>query len=126
MHPYIIILLLPLIGVVVFFVLPLPQATASYVVILLISGVRYWVIVRAMRRRPKYGVERMIGTAAMVVSKLRPQDEAEYIVRVRGELWSADSSDDLKPGETVTILAVQGIKLVVGKSPAEQSQPKGP
>ena len=42
------------------------------------------------------------------------------MVRVRGELWIANSRDDLKPDETVKVLSVNGLTLVVGKNSAEQ------
>jgi membrane-bound serine protease (ClpP class) len=119
MHPYLILLLLPLIGIVVFLLFPLPVAIPVYLVILLISGLMYWVIVRAMKKRSKVGIEGLIGAEARVLSKLGPHDEAQYMVRVRGELWSANSRDDLKPDETVKILSVSGLTLVVGKNSAE-------
>jgi membrane protein implicated in regulation of membrane protease activity len=121
MHPYIILLLLPLIGIVVFWLFPLPQAILAYIVILLVSGLLYWVIARAMKKRSRYDSEGLIGAEAMVVSKLGPRDEAQYLVKVRGELWSADSHDELKPGETVRILSVSGLILLVGKATAETS-----
>jgi membrane protein implicated in regulation of membrane protease activity len=75
MHPYIILLLLPLIRIVVFWLLPLPQAIVAYVIILVVSGLLYWVIARAMKKRPKYGLEGLIGAEARVVSRLSPHDE---------------------------------------------------
>jgi membrane protein implicated in regulation of membrane protease activity len=120
MHPYIILLLLPLIGIVVFWLLPLSLAIPVYLVILLASGLMYWAIVRAMKKRSKNGVEGLIGAEARVVSKLGPHAEAQYRVKVRGELWSANSRDDLKPDETVKVLSVNGLTLVVGKNTAEQ------
>jgi membrane protein implicated in regulation of membrane protease activity len=73
-----------------------------------------------MKKRSKDGVEGLIGSEARVVSKLGPHNEAQYMVRVRGELWSANSRNDLKPDETVKILSVNGLTLVVGKNSAEQ------
>ncbi len=95
MHPYLIILLLPLIGIIVFWLMPLYLAIPVYLVILLISGLLYWAIVRAMKRRPYTGSEGLIGEEARVVTKSGSHDAAEYIVSVRGELWSANSRDDL-------------------------------
>lgn len=62
----------------------------------------------------------LIGEEARVVSKMEPQDEAQYMVKVHGELWSAKSLDDLKPGEKVKILSVNRLTLVVGKTDVEQ------
>lgn len=119
MHPYIILLLLPLIGIVVFWFLPLPQAIFAYLVVLLLSGVLYWVIARTMKNRSKYGLEGLIGAEARVVSKLGPHDYAQYMLRVHGELWTANSNDELKLDETVKTLSVSGLTLMVAKVDAE-------
>jgi len=120
MHPYIILLLLPLIGIVVFWLLPLPLAISVYLVILLASGLMYWTIAKAMKKRSQCGVEGLIGAEARVVPKLGPHDAAQYMVRVSGELWSANSRDDLNPDETLKVLSVNGLTLLVGKNSAEQ------
>jgi membrane protein implicated in regulation of membrane protease activity len=109
------IILLPIIGIIVFWLLPLGQAIPVYLVILVMSGLMYWAIIRAMRKRHENGAESLVGNKASVVSRLSPQEEAQYIVRVRGELWSANSDDDLKPGETVKILSVDGLTLQVSR-----------
>ncbi len=121
MHPYIILLLLPLIGIIVFWLLPLPWNIVAYLGILLVSGLLYWAIARAMRMRSKSGAEGLIGTEARVVSKLGPHDDAQYMIRVHGELWRANSRDELKPDETVRILSVNGLVLTVEKSSGEPS-----
>jgi len=126
MHPYIILLLLPVIGIVVFWLLPLPLAIVAYTLILLLSGVLYWVIARAMRKSSKYDMESLVGTEARVVSKSRPEDEAQYMVRVRGELWRANSSDSLERGDTVKVLSVSGLTLQVGKTTGDQAQARNP
>jgi membrane protein implicated in regulation of membrane protease activity len=77
-----------------------------------------------MKKPSKYGLEGLIGAEVRVVSKLGPQDEAQYMVKVRGELWSANSRDDLNPGEVVKILSVNGLTLLVGKNSIEQSSPQ--
>ena len=72
-----------------------------------------------MKNRYEYGVEGFIGEEARVVSKSKPQDEARYMVKVRGELWGANSLDDLKPGDMVKILSANRLTLMVGKSVVE-------
>lgn len=78
------LLLLPLIGIVVFFIFPLGIAIPVYLFILIISGLMYWVIYRAMKKQPNFGREGLIGTEARVISKLEPGEEAQYMVRIRG------------------------------------------
>jgi membrane protein implicated in regulation of membrane protease activity len=72
-----------------------------------------------MKKRYEYGIEGFIGAEARVVSKLEPQDKAQYMVKIRGELWRANSLDDLKPGEKVKILSVNGLTMMVGKAGVE-------
>ena len=57
--------------------------------------------------------ESLIGAEAKVVSRLKPGDHAQYLVRSQGELWSAKSPNVLHPGETVNIGAIDGITLIV-------------
>ena len=69
-----------------------------------------------MKKNHEYGVEGFVGGEARVVSKLGLLNDAQYMVKFRGELWSANSIDDLKPGDKVKILSANGITLVVGKA----------
>lgn len=109
----ILIVMLPLLGVLMFWLLPFGVAIPAYIAVLAVSGLMYWGLVVLMRRQARFGREGMIGASAVVVSKLGPRSGAKYVVRVRGELWNADSSDDLKPGQQVTITAVVGLTLTV-------------
>jgi membrane protein implicated in regulation of membrane protease activity len=72
-----------------------------------------------MKKNYEYGVEGFIGEEARVISKLGLLNDAQYMVKVRGELWSANSIDDLKPGDKVKILSANKITLVVGKTGVE-------
>ncbi len=115
MHHFVVILILmlPLIGIGVFWLLPLAAAIPIYLGILLVSGLMYWGLTILMRRQPSYGEEALVGTRAVVVSKLKPGAQGQYVVKVRGELWNANSQDDLKPGDTVRIAAASGLTLTV-------------
>lgn len=63
----------------------------------------------AKRWRPKTGPEAMIGKPAQVVEPCHPNGE----VRVHGELWAARCDAGADVGDTVTILALDGLTLVV-------------
>ena len=73
----------------------------------------FWTIVRAMKKHPKTGSEGLIGATAIVVSSLQTGNEAQYVVRIQGELWNAKSSDILRAGELVTVIGVNGLRLLV-------------
>jgi membrane protein implicated in regulation of membrane protease activity len=119
------ILLLPIIGIIVFWLMPLNIAIPSYLAILLVSGLMYWAILRAIRKVPTTGANSLVGMEARVMSRLGPKDEAQYLVEADGEMWSANSSDTMEPGETATIIAVEGIKLIVKRSDSQSSSSPG-
>ena len=110
------ILLMPVLALPIFWLLPLDLAIPIYIFLTLISGLFYRLIARSMGKQPETGSESLIGATAQVVSKLKSGDLAKYLVRSQGELWSARSADILSAGETVSIAAVDGIRLVVNKN----------
>ncbi len=107
------ILLMPILGLPLFWLLPFSYALPSYLVIVLLSAFLYWLITRAMREPVQDGFQSLISTTAEVVSKLAPPNSARYLVRSHGELWSADAADILQPGEKVKTIGVKEIGLVV-------------
>ena len=111
------ILLLPLIGIVVFWLLPPSSAIPVYLAILLASAGMYWAILRAIKRTPTTGAMGLKGTSGRVVSRLKPSEESQYLVEADGELWSANSADILQPGDEVRIVDVKGIRLEVSRQP---------
>jgi membrane-bound serine protease (ClpP class) len=69
-------------------------------------------IVRAHRRQATTGREELVGKTALVKTALEP----EGIVLFKGERWTAVSERGrIKPGETVIITKVEGLKLYVKK-----------
>jgi membrane protein implicated in regulation of membrane protease activity len=125
-----IVIMLPILGIIVFFVLRPGVAVPVYLVILVASGLSYWSLARAMRRRPRTGREGLIGASARVISRVKPGSNARYLVRTQGELWGADSPDILEPGELVTVTGIDGLKLrvqrVTSSDGADTSRQKSP
>lgn len=73
----------------------------------------YWKGSRALRQEPLAGLPNMLGTKGKVVSPLVP----EGLVKIRGELWIAESeSGEIKIGGEVTIVGQNRLKLVVRHS----------
>jgi membrane protein implicated in regulation of membrane protease activity len=110
------ILFTPVLALPIFWLAPLNLALPIYAVITALALLFYWLIAKSMGKRPEAGRESLIGAAAEVITRLGPGDHAQYLVRSQGELWSADSPDALRAGETVNISAVEGIRLVVRRS----------
>jgi membrane-bound serine protease (ClpP class) len=64
---------------------------------------------RAQRRQPRTGTEGMIGEIATVVEDLSPAGK----VRIRGEIWAAESPGSVPRGARVRVIAVEGLHLRV-------------
>jgi membrane protein implicated in regulation of membrane protease activity len=107
---------MPVLGLPLFWLLPINYALPIYAVVVLISALLYWAIRRAMRKPIQDGFQSLIGTQAEVVSRSAPDYPARYLVRSQGELWSAYSADTLQPGEPVNIVALKGIGVVVKRT----------
>jgi membrane protein implicated in regulation of membrane protease activity len=61
------------------------------------------------RRRVKVGAETLIGAHARVVSPCRPEGQ----VRVQGELWHARCPAGADRGDSVRVVAREGLTLLV-------------
>ena len=112
------ILLLPIAGLPLFWLLPLGYALPINGGILLTSVFLYWLMMKAMKKPIQDGFQSLVSTEAEVVSKLETGRSAKYLVRAKGEgeLWSANSSDALEIGEWVNIVAVKGIGVIVERT----------
>ena len=67
---------------------------------------------RALRRKPVHGLTAILGSEGKVVSPLVP----EGMVRIKGELWVAQSAGGrMDTGEEVTVVRQDGLKLIVRK-----------
>lgn len=107
------ILLIPLAGLPLFWLLPLGSALALNILLWWVSVIVFYYVVKAMRLPPQDGFRSLIGTNAEVASVAAPGSYAQYLVRAEGELWSARCRAPLRPGDTVSIKSVDGIKLLV-------------
>jgi membrane protein implicated in regulation of membrane protease activity len=59
------------------------------------------------------GLSTMVGTTGKVVRIISPKN-AEGLVNIKGELWTAESAEDnISPGEKVDVVGEDGMKLVV-------------
>ena len=103
----------PVIGLPVFWILPLTQAVTSYLFLLALFAGTMWTMHDAMHRPPRTGVQPLVGRTASVVSRTTLAYGPPYIVRVLGELWSANCRDRLHSGDTVIIVSVHGNSVEV-------------
>jgi membrane protein implicated in regulation of membrane protease activity len=94
------------------YVVPLPWSIAVIVAGIIVEigeSVFWWKL--SHRRRPKVGVETLVGTKATVVTPCRPAGQ----VRVAGELWQAICKEGADPGDIVVVDAVDGLTLAVSR-----------
>lgn len=63
-------------------------------------------------KKPATGAEGMIGMTGVVMETLNP----EGMVKIKGELWSAESTDNMiNRGEKIVVEKVNGLILLVKK-----------
>ena len=74
----------------------------------------------AMRQTPLVAPETVIGSRGRVATSLDPRG----YVRVKGELWKAQSEYRLEPDDEIVVVGVRGIQLVVApvKKHADKEQ----
>lgn len=76
----------------------------------------YGYALKAMRMPRLNGAEGMLGASGRVVRV----EERGATVLVRGELWSAEMGGErLAPGEEVTIIGFEGLKLRARRRPKQ-------
>jgi membrane protein implicated in regulation of membrane protease activity len=94
--------LLPILGVGVFWLVPVWLAVPVYAAILAVSTYGFFVGVRARHRAVQTGVEAMAHKIGEVVDA----DSDHGRVQIDGEVWEALSAEPLHPGEQVEILGL--------------------
>lgn len=107
------ILLAPLLALPLFWVMPLDSALLIYLILVLMATGFYWAIVTTMTRGVEVGVEGLAGAGGEVVGIRRKGKNGRYLVRSRGELWSARCAEDLAVGERVRVRALDGVGVRV-------------
>ena len=103
------LLLMPVIGLGLFAVLPLPLALPIYLGIVVFSLFIYGKVMQAMRVPVSTGRESMVGEPAWAVTDIAPQGQ----IRHRGEVWTALSAEPIRIGEKVTIVGFEGMRARV-------------
>ena len=106
------IMFMPVIGLPLFWLLPLSDAIIIYISGLILFGLMMRVMRRTMMAPAKTGYESLIGRHTTIVSMISDK-RTPYQIQVEGEIWFAGSQEPLKVGDSVTITSVTGNKLRV-------------
>lgn len=91
------------------FILPVVIVSAGFFLFALTM------VIRAHRRRPSTGKEGLVGRVGEAKSELAP----EGLVEVFGELWRAEAEEEIRRGEPVEVIGVEGMKIKVKKARKE-------
>lgn len=103
------ILMLPVLSLPILWLVPMSTAAPIYGVILALSLLMYFYVMRAMRRAVGTGAEGIRQEIGRVIEV----DGKRLRVRVHSEEWSAVSKDKLSEGDSVRIESVDGLLLRV-------------
>jgi membrane protein implicated in regulation of membrane protease activity len=103
------ILALPFLGLMVFWLWPLSVAAPVYAAIFLLSLLMYYLILQAMRRPVVTGAEEILQEIGRVIEVKKKKAR----IRVHSEIWNAVSTDRLRAGDQVEIMGVDGLVLRV-------------
>lgn len=105
------ILLFPVVGLLLFWVMPFYSALPLYLIILILCGFIYLKIINVMHKQPKSGAESMIGQKVTVLKTKGNFSRVIY----EGETWEAYSDVIFRIGEQAEILKVNDLNLQIGK-----------
>ncbi|MEE9598462.1 MAG: NfeD family protein [Acidiferrobacterales bacterium] len=111
------ILMMPVLGLPVFWLWPMAVAAPVYTVIIVLSALLYFFTLRAMRRPVLTGSEELLRSIGEVVEV---RDRLAR-VRVHSEIWNAESSNELRKGDRVKVLSVDGLTLRVQRLDASEN-----
>lgn len=101
----------PYMKISMYLILPAATATAAFFLFLVGAGIK------AQRKKPTTGKEGLIGETGIAQSDIMGSTSlmGEGKVFVHGELWDAQSSEEIKNGTEVIVTGVEGLKLQVRK-----------
>ena len=104
-----VVLAMPVLGLSLFWILPFDLALPIYMVILIASIIVYYAIMKSMRTPVTTGSEGLIGEIGNFIGLT----SGEKLVRIHGEIWNASSPENIKPGEEIRVVNVNGLHLLV-------------
>lgn len=103
------LLLSPVFGLLIFWLMPIWIAVPVYVVILLLSILLYVITIRVMRLPKICGIDALLQRPGLVIGVTN----RGYHVRIAGESWQAVSVHRLQVGDQVRVVMHHGITLEV-------------
>jgi membrane-bound serine protease (ClpP class) len=103
-----------LLAVLLLLLLPDPWNVVAALAALVVGGLEVLYFYRRMRgEKVVTGVENLVGATGQVTTPLAPSGQ----IRLLGETWEARATSAVPVGETVRVVAVNGLKLDVERIP---------
>jgi membrane-bound serine protease (ClpP class) len=93
-------------------ILPVVGALSAILVVLVRLGVA------SQRRRPVTGSAGMVGETGRVIEAIAPGRPGR--IQTHGEIWRARADEPIAEGTAVTVIAVDGLTVSVGRTPDAQ------
>ena len=90
----------------------LPTLGATAIVSALLIFATISIAVKMRKKAVTTGIDTIVGQSGQVLTNREGRDQ----VRVGAEIWTVRSEDELAEGDTVTVVAVDGLSLRVTKS----------
>lgn len=100
---------MPVFGLGVFWLWPVQIAAPVYTLILIISVVLYVILMRTMKLPTTNGSEGLLHELGEVIRN----GDTKCLVRVHGELWQAESDEQIGTHEIVEVTGTRGMVLTV-------------
>ncbi len=114
-----VVLLLPILGLVLFWFLDFALALPLYLGLVVLSSVVALLMPQSLRKPARSGMEGMRGATAEVVEAFRPRGTVRY----HSTFWYARAHEPVAVGETVRIVGNEGLCLKVEKVTEAPSAP---
>ena len=108
---HVILIGLPLLALSAFWFLPMPLAVPTFVVLIGATILFYAYLIKGARRPAMTGIEAMLNA----LGRVRGVHDGVVSVWVNSELWSARAAEELREGDRVKVIGVDGLKLRVRK-----------
>lgn len=103
------VLMMPFVGLTVFWILPVSAAAPVYLVVFALSVWLYWYVVKSTCWPVQTGKEKIRHGTGTVIAVEGPR----LIVSLDGETWNAESPDRLGVNDEVEVFDIEGLVLKV-------------
>jgi len=105
-----------LVGALVGYLVPVPALVIGVTLVILAA---YFIFGRSVIKKRLYiathksNIDALIGRHGVVIKEIKPMHAGQ--VKIKGEIWRAESQVNLLPGDKVEVVGIEGVSLQVKK-----------